>query len=404
VARQQSRDSLIRTALLSKCEPYAEPFFCYSFLICLTKDTEGIISFAGQKNPNPDVASTMNQPILQPINQKPATDTINLLPLHHELMHRGGSEYQISTDINSELRVATLAYLSIQQEYNRISKVVKNHQNPDIKRIEPFIEALVESIIRNPAAAVWLARLKSKSSYAHRHSISCAILCCVMGRQLGLNRNELFQLALAGLLIDIGKLHLPDALLRKTTDLSNDERSEARRHIEHGLAILENNHLPAEISAAIRYHHERHNGCGYPEQLSGSDIPLYARIAGIVDCYDAITSPRYYATPIPHSEAILKMAGWRARLFQKELVDTFIQAIGLYPPGSLVELTNGEVAVVSDYRAGMGRKPKLTVILDVNKRRLAQKKVISISGKEGSIDIARNLPPDAYNLDPEALF
>ena len=85
-------------------------------------------------------------------------------------------------------------------------------------------------------------------------------------------------------------------------------------------------------------------------------------------------------------------------------MDTFIQAIGLYPPGSLVELTNGEVAVVSDYRAGMGRKPKLTVILDMNKRRLAQKKVISITGKEGSIDIARNLPPDAYNLDPEALF
>ena len=154
----------------------------------------------------------------------------------------------------------------------------------------------------------------------------------------------------------------------------------------------------------MQYHHERFNGCGDPSQLSGTDIPLYARIAGIVDCYDAMTSPRYYATPIPHSEAILKLAGWRARLFQKELVDTYIQAIGLYPPGSLVELTNGEVAVVSDYKAGMGRKPKLTVILDVNKRRLAKKKLISITGKEGTIDIARNLPPDAYNLDPEALF
>ena len=100
----------------------------------------------------------------------------------------------------------------------------------------------------------------------------------------------------------------------------------------------------------------------------------------------------------------MKMAGWRKTLFQKELVDTFIQAIGLYPPGSLVELTTGEVAVVSDFRSGMGRKPELTVILDANKKRLSRKKDLVLSGQEGNVDIAKNLPPDAYDLDPEALF
>lgn|GEM_PF-3959611 len=110
------------------------------------------------------------------------------------------------------------------------------------------------------------------------------------------------------------------------------------------------------------------------------------------------------ATPVAHSEAIMKLASWRKTLFQKDLVDTFIQAIGLYPLGSLVELTNGEVAVVSDFRPGMGRKPELTVILDREKKRLPRKKVLVLTGKEGTIDIAKNLPPDAYNLDPEALF
>ena len=344
----------------------------------------------------------MNEQIQQP--KLADRQNISSLPLHLELAQRNDSDYQVSTDIASELRVATLAYLSIQQEFNRICKAVKSSNKLDIKRLDNYIEGLVDSIIRNPAAAVWLARLKSKSSYAHRHCISCAILSCVMGRQLGLNKDELFQLALSGLLMDIGKLNLPDALLRKTTDLTRAERAETRSHIERGLALLEDQPLPVEVLSAVRHHHERFNGCGYPNQLAGTDIPLYARIAGIVDCYDAMTSPRYYATPIPHSEAVLKLAGWRSRLFQKELVDTFIQAIGLYPPGSLVELTNGEVAVVSDYKAGMGRKPKLTIILDVNKRRLSQKKVLALSGKEGTIDIARNLPPDAYNLDPEALF
>ena len=225
-----------------------------------------------------------------------------------------------------------------------------------------------------------------------------------MGRQLGLMKDELFQLALSGLLIDIGKLNLPDHCCAKPPILTRRRARGNRSHIQTWPSHTARPAAAGRSASAVRHHHERFNGCGYPNQLAGTDIPLYARIAGIVDCYDAMTSPRYYATPIPHSEAILKLAGWRSRLFQKELVDTFIQAIGLYPPGSLVELTNGEVAVVSDYKAGMGRKPKLTIILDVNKRRLSQKKVLSLSGKEGTIDIARNLPPDAYNWIRKRFF
>ncbi|CAI8260611.1 HD domain-containing protein [Porticoccaceae bacterium] len=334
----------------------------------------------------------------------PASQTTSYSSLSDELSHRVISQYSISTDLSSELRVATLAYFSLQQEFNRISKAIKTGATPEIERISPLLQALVESIIRNPAAGVWLARLKSKSSYAHRHCISCAILCTVMGRQLGLDIESMFKLSLAGLFMDNGKLLLPDSLMRKTESLTDEEVLETHQHIQLGLKSVRKAGLPEEVLQTIRSHHERFDGSGYPSQLAGTDIPLYARIASIVDCYDAMTSPRYYATPIPHSEAIMKLAGWRKSLFQKELVDTFIQAIGLYPPGSLVELTSGEVAVVSDFRVGMGRKPELTVILDANKKRLVRKKVLKLSGKEGNIDIAKNLPPDAYDLDPEALF
>jgi len=106
----------------------------------------------------------MSQPNTQPATAE--QQKINTLPLNHELINRDGGDYKISTDISSELRVATLAYLSIQQEFNRIGKTVKNYQKPNIQRLEPFVQAMVESIIRNPAAAVWLARLKRKGSYA----------------------------------------------------------------------------------------------------------------------------------------------------------------------------------------------------------------------------------------------
>jgi len=324
--------------------------------------------------------------------------------LASELAQRTLTDYSISTELSSELRVGTLAYFSIQQEFTRISKAIKSGSPLQIERIDPLLKALVDSIIRNPAAGVWLARLKSKSSYAHRHCISCAILCAVMGRQLGFDTESMHRLSLAGLLMDSGKLLLADSLLRKTQSLSPAEQQETQRHTELGLEALASADLPEEVLQVIRYHHERFDGSGYPDGLSCTQIPLFARIAAIVDCYDAMTSPRYYATPIVHSEAIMKLAGWRKTLFQKELVDTFIQAIGLYPPGSLVELTSGEVAVVSDFRVGMGRKPELTVILDANKNRLTRKKALKLTGKEGNIDIAKNLPPDAYNLDPEALF
>ena len=213
-----------------------------------------------------------------------------------------------------------------------------------------------------------------------------------MGRQLGFDTESMHRLSLAGLLMDSGKLLLADSLLRKTQSLSPAEQQETQRHTELGLEAVASADLPEEVLQVIRYHHERFDGSGYPDGLSGTQIPLFARIAAIVDCYDAMTSPRYYATPIVHSEAIMKLAGWRKTLFQKELVDTFIQAIGLYPPGSLVELTSGEVAVVSDFRVGMGKKPELTVILDANKNRLTRKKALKLTGKEGNIDIAKTCP------------
>lgn len=252
--------------------------------------------------------------------------------LASELTQRNLTQYSISTDLSSELRAGTLAYFSIQQEFNRICKAIDAGAPLQIERIEPLLKALVESIIRNPAAGIWLARLKSKSSYAHRHCISCAILCAVMGRQLGFDAESMHRLSLAGLLMDSGKLLLPKGLLRKTQSLSAQERQETHRHTELGLEAVASAALPNEVLQVIRHHHERFDGSGYPDQLQGTEIPLFARIAGIVDCYDAMTSPRYYATPIVHSEAIMKLAGWRKRLFQKELVDTFIQAIGLYPP------------------------------------------------------------------------
>ena len=154
----------------------------------------------------------------------------------------------------------------------------------------------------------------------------------------------------------------------------------------------------------VAHHHERYDGTGYPHGLARDKIHPFACIAGIVDTYDAITSHREYAAPVSPSDAIKILYKSRDVDFQAELVESFIQAIGLYPAGTLVELSSGEVGVVvAEYRTRRLR-PKVMVLLDRNKQRLLKWKVIDLHELAGdetqpSIAISRSLEPAAYGID-----
>ncbi len=163
-----------------------------------------------------------------------------------------------------------------------------------------------------------------------------------------------------------------------------------------------------DVLAMVSYHHERHDGSGYPEGLSGDRIPIFARIAAIVDCYDAITSHRSYARATSPSIAIKKLYEWKDIDFQAELVEEFIQAVGIYPAGTLVELSSGEVAVViAEYRTRRLR-PKLMVLLDSEKQPLLDVRMIDLLHQKETedgrpLDIVSSLEPEAYGIDMTAI-
>ena len=163
-----------------------------------------------------------------------------------------------------------------------------------------------------------------------------------------------------------------------------------------------------DVLDMVAHHHERHDGSGYPNGLSGDRIPVYARIAAIVDCYDAITSHRSYARAIPPSAAIKKLYEWRDVDFQAELVEEFIQAVGIYPAGTLVELSSGEVAVVvAEYRTRRLR-PKVMVLLDANKLPVTEVKIVDLLNQQSTADgkaleITSSLEPEAYGIDMTAI-
>ena len=174
-----------------------------------------------------------------------------------------------------------------------------------------------------------------------------AILGVALARELGLRRLQIKDLTIGILLADLGKMRLPMELLRCQRRLERAEVEIIELHVKFGLEIAENiKGMSASSMAIIGAHHERFNGSGYPKGLSGGDIPLFGRIAGLADAFDAITSERAYARPIPAHEAVQEMYASTIDVFQRELLECLIRVLGTYPVGSIVELSDGAAAMV----------------------------------------------------------
>jgi len=206
------------------------------------------------------------------------------------------------------------------------------------------------------------------------------------------------------MLLDIGKTKIPDELLNKAEVLTESETSLMRKHVDFGLEVLDQT---AEVSPIVRSmletHHERHDGTGYPKGLTGESIPMFGRIAGIVDSFDAMTSQRPYAQQISTYDCLRAFNQLSDKLFQKQLVEQFIQAIGFFPTGTLVELNNESVGVVVRQNSSSKLKPDVIIILDKNKNFKDEFVTISLEERK-SLWINKGLEPGSYDIDPTEYF
>ena len=344
----------------------------------------------------------------QPSNKRPPG--IVAQPFKAELAAHKPVRYTEQSSVTHEICIAQGAYQNIRDEFDNMVSRIGSGKALNLGQLSEVINPLVDSITRNPGASIWLARLKSQDSYTYRHCIAVAIWCSVIGRQIGLPKKELTQLSMGGMLLDIGKLKIPSAILNKKQQLSEREFALMKKHVDLSLKMAKDSSrvMPQAVIDMIASHHERFDGSGYPQSIKGTQIPLYARIAAIADCYDAITSQRVYAKPITHALAIKQMYEWRGFDFQPELIEAFIQAVGVYPTGTLVELTSGEVGIVVKENRGKRLRPQVLVILDAEKNQYIDFREMDLASatEEGNsnIEIAKTLEPGAHGLDPETLY
>jgi HD-GYP domain-containing protein (c-di-GMP phosphodiesterase class II) len=185
---------------------------------------------------------------------------------------------------------------------------------------------------------------------------------------IGLPKPQLHILGSAGILLDVGMAQLPPEILDKKGSLSEPEYALMKTHVELGLAIIERSSgVSPQASQIVAQHHERENGSGYPAALAGRDISILGKMAAIVDCFVALISERHYARPVPPQEALQMLYNWSKEFFHADMVEQFIQCLGPYPVGSLVELNTGEVAVVLAHNRIRRLKPQVMVVLDAAK-------------------------------------
>lgn len=314
--------------------------------------------------------------------------------------------YPITATLDDERAASQESHRRLQTALADIYDDIQAGKNVSLREAKLAVEGMTASIVRNPDAFIWLTRLKRKDTYAYAHAIDTSALAANFGRHLGLSRAELNELALATLLLDIGKIKLPDEMLAKPGKLTDAEFKLMRRHVQFSLELLGScRGIGKETLKTIATHHERHAGHGYPRRLRGLEIPVFGRIAGIVDCYDAVTSVRPFAKALSQYEAIRKLYEWRDQDFQADIVEQFIQCLGVYPTGSLVELTTGQVGIVLAQNPVRRLKPVLMLILDEDKIAYNFQPRLDLVNEDQTaagepIEILRALEPGSYGIDP----
>jgi len=317
-----------------------------------------------------------------------------------------------STPLKHELKAAKGIYGEARRTMSKMFDKLRRGGGLDMQLMSGVVDSMIDSIFRNREAMSWLARMKNKDDYLYSHSLAVSVWALAFGRHLGLEKDSLRSLGMGAMVLDIGKMQLPTSLLQKSGRPDDAEWVSLKGHVAAGLAVLDADpKADAFMKSMVLTHHERLDGSGYPRRLKGDAIPLAGRIAGIVDSYDAMTSERHYARAKSTYEAVRELKRLGNSWFQAELVELFIQAVGVFPAGTLVELSSGEVGVVIAQNRFRRLRPEVMLLLDAEKQVRTEFSIIDLQLYAEKNDagnpvlwITQGLEPGAYGLDPAEYF
>jgi HD-GYP domain-containing protein (c-di-GMP phosphodiesterase class II) len=274
----------------------------------------------------------------------------------------------------------------------------------ELDQVEPVVQAITESILRNPGALVGLLRIKTKDDYTFLHSVSVCTLLVAFCRSRNIAADVTHQAGLGGLLHDTGKALVPDSILNKPGPLTDEEFAIIKRHPRDGYDILrktpEVGPIPLDITL---HHHERRDGSGYPGKQASEQISELAQMAAIVDVYDAITADRCYHKGMSAAAALRKIYEWSKFHFNPQYAQEFMRCVGIYPVGTMVMLESGRLGVVIEPHETNLLAPKVNVFFNTKQNLYIKPETVDLSrglGFGGGDKIVGHESAAKWNVDP----
>jgi len=290
------------------------------------------------------------------------------------------SKYQNQASFLEESKPAKKVRFKAKTYLENIFEDIRLGKSVDTEGAKKVVRSMVDSITRNPDAGLWFTQLRQKDKYTADHSLNVCILTLVFGRHLDLKESVLNDLGIGALLHDIGKMRIPISVLNKPGSLTEDELAQVRQHPALGAEILKKTPGVPQAAVDITYcHHERADGKGYPRGLKADELSLFSKMVAIVDVYDAITSNRVYHHGMSPCEALKNMYQWQHKDFDESLVEDFIQCLGIYPVGSVVQLNTNEVGIVMNDNKEHRLKPTVMLVLDDKQVPLIPERIVNLA-------------------------
>lgn len=314
-----------------------------------------------------------------------------------------GSGLDKEIKVEDELDAATEVHSLASKAISNLFEEIRLGAEVDGTKVKQAVNGCVDSILRNPDASVWLTRIQAKHEATAQHSLNVAALSIIIAKSMNMNNRELEDVGVCGMLHDVGKTSVSEEVLNKPGPLDEAEMAEMQKHTRYGRDILLSTKSVMSGAADVAHsHHERPDGQGYPRRLPDDSIPMYAKIVAIAEAYDTMTINQPYRAAFSPSDAIQELYAQRGKQFDEDLVIRFIDSVGIFPPGSIVEMINKEVGIVLSNTSDKLR-PRVIMILDASGEPTAQR-IVDLSqmdtDNEGNIYQIKTTHSDgAYGID-----
>jgi putative nucleotidyltransferase with HDIG domain len=310
-----------------------------------------------------------------------------------------------TVSLDQEMKKSSTLYSAAKDLQQQILDDLSKGKTLKIKEVQESTDAIVDSIFRNQDALSCMSRLREKNDYLIEHALNVSILMTIFCKHLAIDKTLIEQIALGAFLHDIGKVLIPDNILNKAGKYTADELEEMKTHVSLGVKILEDTpNISHVVMSMVKEHHERINGQGYPHQLKGEGISKYGRMIAIVDSYDAMTAERIYKSSMHPIQAFKNLIKEAPDSYDKELVEQFVQCLGLYPVGTLVKLNSGKLGLISRLNKSKPLHPFVRVFYNTRLNQAIAMEEVDLSKPKNNDQIDCCIKPEEFNINLLGFF